>query len=301
MSASSIVMNCDDLRNQIFSYAFHQIPEECENCYCENIYEKTKLYLYKTTGFSIRRDFRDIDEFETYLQSSNKPSVKTTSWWYCAECFRKVVASNHDLIISNKIYDELKRQNPLMEHKKLLKQKEKYVEMVLYDDYEKKHRIKKTNELVLLFRNMMLDVAVQGFKEKKQKDENDLINCIERKREGYIDLRKKICRENSFMFVKEILMIKVNKLFYHKKINVNLFYISIEVIQNMSAYHLENELKNLLQNIQQKYRYRMGETTEIVDEFIKTLIYDDCCCGCKARNAPIITSDWNYMCEECFT
>jgi hypothetical protein len=32
MSASNIVMNCDDLRNQIFSYAFHKIPEECWCC-----------------------------------------------------------------------------------------------------------------------------------------------------------------------------------------------------------------------------------------------------------------------------
>ena len=255
MTASSMVMNCDDLRNQIFSYAFQKIPNECEDCYCENMEEKPKLYLYKSSSFTIRTDFKDIDEFESYLQSPNKPLVKTINSWYCNECFRKVVGGDSKIynILGNKIYDEFKRQNPLMEDKKLLKQTEKYLKMVLYDDHEKTYRIKKTNELMVLFRNMVLDATIQGFKEQKENSKKTLNEKIEQKRETLIIVRQQICNRETTMFMKEILMRKINKLFNDKKIDAMLFGSCISVIHGLS-YNFNYSLKFVIPEIERKYR-----------------------------------------------
>jgi len=274
MSASNIVMNCDDLRNQIFSYAFHKIPEECEYCDCRNLDENPKLYLYKTTTFNYRGGFyKNSDDFENYLQSSNRPSVQTMSCYYCYECLKKVVCSEHQNLYTTNIYDEIKKRNPLMEHKKLKKTTEKYFDMVRNDDCNKKYRIKKTNELMILFHNMMIDVAKQAFKRKKEHDETYLITWIETIRDGFINIRKKNCCENSIKFVKEILTIKVSKLFYHKKINVNLFYVALDAIQNElhnnSGYR---ELQRLLSVVELKYRYRYANE-ELPVSFVKEFYY----------------------------
>lgn len=276
MSASSIVMNCDDLRNQIFSYAFYQIPKNCESSgYC--IYTNPKLYLYKTTTFKYRGSYyKNSDDFENYLQTE-KPSVKIENKYYCGDCFKNTICKSYGDLYRNKIYDELQKQNPLMEHKKLEKTTQKYYDDLYDFILSKTYRIKKTNKLMNLFKSMMFDVAKQGFKNKKENDENVIISLIETQREQFIEKIKRDRSEYSFMLMKEILSRKITKLFHHKKIDVKLFYISIEVLQNICGYNLGNELENFLQSVKQKYKYKyydnFNDDVELPVTFVKEFDY----------------------------
>ncbi len=151
MSASNIVMNCDDLRNIIFSYAFPEIPKMPDGCQCnDKFYYKwfneceylfaddkpLKLYLIKDIDNNYKY-FCNACRINTMMDFINYPN----SWYY-------------GLSIVEFFYYTIEKVKPNWNEKQITRYIKRN-ERLFYDDDDKKYYHKKTKQTQILFKQIL--------------------------------------------------------------------------------------------------------------------------------------------------